>query len=398
MGGAIFVQEGGKLTLGANVNINRGSVAAGSGGGAKACGSGIFLAGSGTLSLKEGANNQIYSDAIVDQFGVSGTGGKWNLVKSGEGTVELRGANAFSGGTLVSGGILRGDSQGLQGNIVNNTSVVFDETRRGIYAGIMSGTGIVTKTGSGDVTFTGNNTYTGATRVTGGVLRIGTGDANFGAPGNAITLSGGSVGTSANYTSTGHDPIARNLILEGRGGIDIQGEAPGLAGQNTVTWGGAISGPGQFVKSGAGGLILAGANSYTGGTMVTGGVLFYRTEKVMDQWSAANQPLILDGGLIGPTPGAQGPQTRISHDIALGAHEGGIYAPFGDVHVAGVISGPGQFRTEGNYGKITLTGKNTYAGGTLVGDANTLNITAVENLGAQGGAVSLGVQFNFKRA
>ena len=71
------------------------------------------------------------SDAIADQTGVAGSGGSWSLVKNGAGTTVLTGTNAYSGGTTVNAGILQGNAAGLQGNIVNKASVVFDQTGSG---------------------------------------------------------------------------------------------------------------------------------------------------------------------------------------------------------------------------------------------------------------------------
>jgi fibronectin-binding autotransporter adhesin len=41
----------------------------------------------------------------------------------------------------VSGGTLQGTTTSLQGNIVNNAAVVFNQSTNGTYAGNMSGTG-----------------------------------------------------------------------------------------------------------------------------------------------------------------------------------------------------------------------------------------------------------------
>ena len=86
--------------------------------------------------------------------------------------LTLRGANTYSGGTLVQAGTLRGDTKSLQGDIENRATVVFDEDvgadTDGIYDGAMTSTGAVQKTGTGEVTFTGNNTYAGGTTISAG--------------------------------------------------------------------------------------------------------------------------------------------------------------------------------------------------------------------------------------
>ena len=86
-------------------------------------------------------------------------GGNFSGIISGAGHVEKRlsdtliltGANTYSGGTTVSGGTLQGTTTGLQGNITNNATVVFDQDTDGTYAGNMSGTGTLTKQGAGTV-------------------------------------------------------------------------------------------------------------------------------------------------------------------------------------------------------------------------------------------------------
>ena len=87
---------------------------------------------------------------------MSGTG---SLTKMGAGTLTLSGANTYSGGTTVNAGILSGNSTSLQGNIVNNATVNFNQAVAGTYAGAMSGTGVLTKSGAGTLILTGANTY-----------------------------------------------------------------------------------------------------------------------------------------------------------------------------------------------------------------------------------------------
>jgi hypothetical protein len=41
--------------------------------------------------------------------------------------------------------VLRGNTESLKGNIINNATVVFDQANTGTYTGTMSGTGSLTK-------------------------------------------------------------------------------------------------------------------------------------------------------------------------------------------------------------------------------------------------------------
>ncbi|MGZ9058606.1 MAG: autotransporter domain-containing protein, partial [Burkholderiaceae bacterium] len=84
----------------------------------------------------------------------------------------LTGANTYSGGTTVNGGTLQGSTASLQGNIVNNASVVFDQNTDGTYAAAMSGTGALIKHGAGKLTIGGVNTFAGPTAVNAGTLTV----------------------------------------------------------------------------------------------------------------------------------------------------------------------------------------------------------------------------------
>ncbi len=76
----------------------------------------------------------------------------------------LTGTNTYTGGTLVSGGALFGTAESLQGNIVNNAAVGFDTTSNGIYAGVMSGSGVLVAFGAGTLDPDGGTTPIPAAR------------------------------------------------------------------------------------------------------------------------------------------------------------------------------------------------------------------------------------------
>lgn len=99
------------------------------------------------------------------------TGG-FSLTKEGTATLTLSGLNSYTGGTTVSAGTLRGTTSGLQGAITNHAALVFSQETDGTYAGAISGSGTLAKTGAGTVTLSGTNTHTGLTSLTEGGLAI----------------------------------------------------------------------------------------------------------------------------------------------------------------------------------------------------------------------------------
>jgi len=169
---------------------------------------------------------------------ISGTG---SLLKTGNGTLTLFGANTYNGATIVAGGTLTGSLTNLQRDIVNNASVVFNQASDGTYSYIMSGTGSLTKTGSGTLILTGANTYTGGNIISQGTLQ-----------GNTSSLHGNIVNNS-------------NLIFNQT--IDD-------------TYTGLISSTGTLTKTGDGKLTLSGLNTYTGSTTVNQGTLQLTTANI----------------------------------------------------------------------------------------------------------------------
>jgi hypothetical protein len=116
-GGAIFVQQGGTLTISGGA-ISGGSVTGGAHGVAPAdlptdvgnglgLGSGIFLQGNQVLNLATILNQRFeIDDVIADMTGSGGTGGNVGagvVSASGSGMLVLAAANTYSGGTLING-------------------------------------------------------------------------------------------------------------------------------------------------------------------------------------------------------------------------------------------------------------------------------------------------------
>jgi autotransporter-associated beta strand protein len=154
------------------------------------------------------------------------------LVKDGTGTWILTGANTYSGGTIVSAGTLRGNDTSLRGAITNNAAIVFDQKTTGTYAGVMSGSGSLTKTGTGTLALSNTNYLTGSTTVQQGTLQL----ANEAALASSkiVPLAGGTVSLTPYLQTTvgGLAPNAGGLVDLGNGLVTV---ASGLTAADLVT-------------------------------------------------------------------------------------------------------------------------------------------------------------------
>ena len=171
----------------------------------------------------------------------------------------LTGASSYTGGTYVRAGTLQGDSGSLQGNILDNASVVFDQTTDGTYSGVLSGSGTLTKIGTGTLVLAETNTYSGGTILDEGTVSV-SADANLGVASGSLTFDGGTLETTASFDSS------RAVTLEAGGGtIDTE--------VGTLTLSGVVGGSGALTKTGDGTLVLTGTNTYSGGTNLDAGTV-----------------------------------------------------------------------------------------------------------------------------
>ncbi len=189
-------------------------------------------------------------------------GGKLGLDLAGGGLL-LSGANTYSGGTTISGGLLQlgngGSSGSIAGDVLNNGAFAFSRGDSFTFAGVISGSGVVYQNGPGTTILTGNNSYSGGTAITGGTLQVSS-DANLGAGSGILIFYGGQLATVAGFDSA--RPVL--LIQDGRFNT-AEGTSLGLTGE--------IVGNGNLIKSGAGTLRLDNANNLYGNSAVEAGTL-----------------------------------------------------------------------------------------------------------------------------
>lgn len=233
----------------------------------------------GNTTVSSGATLQLQGNLAIggEALTIRGAG-----AAGATGALEAVSGNHTYGGLLTLGtdATIAVDAGSLELTHVGTiTGAGFDLTLTGAGTGsiasiIGTGTGLVTKTGSGTWTLSGTNTFTGALTVAAGTLLVpvvnnasATGPLGNRAAGVVLGATGGSLGTLAYSGATASSNKPFTLATGGAGGFRVDDGAAAL------TLGGVISGSGNLVKSGPGELLLNGANTYTGSTSVTAGTL-----------------------------------------------------------------------------------------------------------------------------
>ena len=345
-------------------------------------GSGTFTLGGNQLTV--GGNNLSTSVSGV----IDGSGG--SLVKVGSGTLTLSGANTYTGGTTVNGGLINFTSAanlgtgtialnggGLQWATGNTTDIssrlaplgaggaTIDTNGNAVrFATGLTGSGGLTKNGGGALFLLANNTYTGGTTVNGGILHIG---AEGGPPGSivgTVTVNGDDSHIAFLSTSS-----AGNLAITLNGGTghffgNSTGANATITANSASTW---------FIE-----------NSGSGG----------QARFIVNAGGAFDiSPLTTSGTTAGSIEGAG--------SIRLGSKQLTVGSTNLSTTVSGVIAdggrngGTGGSLVKVGTGTLTLSGANTFTGGMTVNAGGlvvdgSLASTVTLNDGMLGGSGTIG--------
>lgn len=254
---------------------------------------------SGGTAVTAGASTElvIRTDTSSDLLRVDSviSGSSSRLTKSGAGTLILNATNTYTGTTTINAGTLQIGNGGTTGTINTGSAIVVNGsgnltinrsdtvTQNVHFANGISGTGSVTKNNTNTLTLNGAHTYSG-----GFILNAGTVDFNnssaFGT--GLITINGGTFalrgatntannslwnasfalarGTAGNlWTHSGNVTLGANITLSsGQSDVNVAingiiGETTGISRSLTLSHGGSA-------------FTLNNANTYSGGTSLTG--------------------------------------------------------------------------------------------------------------------------------
>jgi T5SS/PEP-CTERM-associated repeat protein/autotransporter-associated beta strand protein len=319
--GSVNVLSGTTILTGTNTysggtTIAAGTLAVGADNNLGAAAGGITFTGAGTLqflsSFTTGRAVTLNATGTFDTQANTGTlagviSGPGGLTKVGSGILALNAANTYTGPTAINAGTLQtGIANALStatavtvasgatfnlnsfnqsiGSLAGAGSVTLgsatlatgNDNTSTTFSGAISGSGGLTKIGSGIFVLTGSNTYSGPTTISAGTLTLG---------------NGGSSGS-----------IAGNVVNNGTFAINRS---------DTFTFGNVISGTGSFQQNGTGTTVLTGNNTYSGATAVNAGTLFVNG-------SIANSAVTVNSGATLAGIGTVGATT---------INSGGMFAP-----------------------------------------------------------------------
>ena len=226
---------------------------------------GLLMTGSGAYTIQNGQIGASGAELIVNNLGsgvltLSGSvGGGAGSLTVGGGAVALTGANSYTGGTNISGGLVNinadaalGGSSGTVNFAGNGTlqaganNIALVSTRPLTIAsgatgtidtqsntmtinGIISGGGGLAKAGSGLLTLTNANTYGGPTTVNGGTLQVGNGGSTGSLASTVFMVSPNATlayNVSSGYTATPM-AVAGNLSYTSTGILGLNGTYSG---------------------------------------------------------------------------------------------------------------------------------------------------------------------------
>ena len=386
--------------------------------------------------------NSVTVDATTN-FTLTGTGkitGTTGLTKTNSGTLTVLTINDFTGPTIIGGGTLSasrlanggaassigaassnvtdlvmfngklsytGSSVSTDRSATFNSSANYDITSGGTtltWNGVFVGGGSLIKSGAGQLTLSGENTFSSGTILSNGTLALfgpsggasitannySLGSGNITLYGGTLKLFGGDLGDAA----AGYGTFSRPILVPT--GVTASLLTPGrYTMSSTLTGGGTLNLEVNYVR----GSMNGNWSAFTGTINITaqtapaefrvanssgyaGATLFVNDNAVITQSGSATT---MEIGALGGTSGGivgSGNQTSSGRSFRIGwNNQNATFA-------GQILSDGANTVTKVGTGNWTLSGANTYNGGTVV-DGGTLTVNNTSGSGTGSGAVTI---------
>lgn len=337
---------------------------------------------------------------ILDNI-ITGAGA---LIQDGAGSLTLTGANTYSGGTTISdtttlavrhnsalgsGAVTVGNSSTLKFDVdglkLANNFKLSDFSILSISPGETATiSGIIGDSSSPGSMFLGDggtlvlsnaNTYTGDTFIDDGVLAL-SGDGSIAHSSKVSICDCGTFdisATNSGATIQSLDGVVDPITNLG-GTVELGSKTLTLSNAGGDTYSGVIQGTGGLAING-GVQKLDGVNTYEGGTTFNGGALLIEKDENL---GASSGSLTFNGGtLVTQDSFTSGRAITLASRGTIQTDTG----PAGStLTLNGLISGPGSLTSTGS-GKLVLNQANTYQGGTNIYNDVDIGVTGALGTG-----------------
>jgi fibronectin-binding autotransporter adhesin len=367
----------------------------------KISGLGQVMVSSGIVTLT-GANN--YTGVTTLKAGALSVGsiGDGGVTSGNLGSASNAAANlVFDGGTLKYTGTAASTDRNFTIN-TGKTATIDIANELTLAGGVASGTGAITKTGTGKLVITGSNGNSGETTISAGTLQIGSG-------GTSGSLGAGQINNSGILNINRSDAVTiankitgtGQLTISGGGTVSLTNAANDYSGETTISAGtlqigsggttgtlgsgqinnsgildikrsdaisiaNKITGTGKLVISGAGTVSLTNAaNDYSGGTTLSQGTLSLDAAGVL----GTSGTILMNGGELkfsANNTSDLSSRIKIEDGKAAIFNTNGQNVSFATGLQVGVNGTGGLTKT--GAGTLTLGGTNTYTGSTTVSE------------------------------
>jgi len=343
--------------------------------------------GSSTGDLGTGniTNNATLIFAQTDNRSVVGSiSGTGTLTQQGSATLTLAANNTYSGVTLISAGTLQVGSGGAAGSlgsstVTDNSALVVDRSDSATFANNITGSGSFASIGTGTLTLTGTLAWLGNTSVTNGTLKLGGSEkipdaATVAGVTGVLNLEGTLDLNGYNETLNalaGTSGVVSNSADTGTSTLIIGDDADSTTFSGTIA-DGSNGGKLRLIKQGGSTLTLNTYNTYSGGTILSNGVVVGPTVVGGNVGLLGTGPVTFYGGTLqfGGYAGSSTTQLGVFTNTltVLTNQTGTLLLPArGDVN--SVVTGAGTLN-------VTVTATRGNVGGNWSAFAGNVNITA----------------------
>ena len=319
----------------------------------------------GSALLFAGSGGSVTNDSLgnVSALSYSNTAGSYNFsgnsLMIGSGGIANNSTNTQTVSTSLTLGASQSFTAGsgslvIAGNVASSgNTLTVNGSNNTLMTGSLSGIGGIVKSGAGTLMLTGADTFTGGVSIVTGTVLLSGGDNRLWTNGS-VAVNGGmlDLGTNAQQLAV----LSGSGTVTGRAGSTLT-----LAPSGTTLFSGTIAGGESLAVAGQGTLILSGNNSYTGGTVVSGGTLL--ASNALALGVATNSLGVSTTLNLGSQTITQGAVT-----VSGGTVTNGVLAASSvslqDASVSASLSGSAVVTQVS--GTTVLSGSNRFTGGTVV--------------------------------